>query len=333
MTRFEQMKKLLDTKKYFKLVCGAGNEDAGQVEKLAFIYTLAGAKGFDVSANVDVVKKAVEGIAKAAEYAPQLGRKISIRPFITVSIGMKGDPHVRKAVMNDNCVKCGACLPACPVDAITEALTIIEQKCIGCGACDTICRFKAISFYHKNKNLKSLLNECKQAGAENIELHAAVPDDSTILDEWKMVNEIITDNFVSMCLDRLHLSNFKVVDRITSAKKIAGDKIIIQADGVPMSGGSDDFNTTLQTVAIADIVNKAKLDVKILLSGGTNSRTVKLANMCGVDYHGVAIGTFARNIIKEYIENKNFWTDNAVIESAVRKASELVSVSIGEIPW
>ena len=55
MTRFEQMNYLLDNTKYFKLVCGAGNEDAEEVKRLTVLYTLAGAKGMDVSANTDVV--------------------------------------------------------------------------------------------------------------------------------------------------------------------------------------------------------------------------------------------------------------------------------------
>lgn len=333
MNRFEQLTDLLDNKKYFKLVCGAGNEDANQVEKLVFVYTLAGAKGFDLSANPKIVSKAVEAISKAVDYALKLDRKILTPPFITVSIGMKGDPHVRKAYMNENCVKCSACIFVCPTDAITEKLEIIEQKCIGCGACDTICSFNGISFYHKNKNLKSLLTKCKQAGAENIELHAAVPDKSTIEQEWQMVNQVITDNYVSMCLDRLHLSNFEIAERIKNAEKIAGSRLIIQADGVPMSGGKDDYNTTLQAVAMADIVNKSKLGVKILLSGGTNSQTVKLANMCAVGFHGVAIGTFARNIVKNQISVTNFWDDDGAIVSAVNEAFLLVTESIGEIKW
>ena len=46
----------------------------------------------------------------------------------------------------------------------------------------------------------------------------------------------------------------------------------------PMSGGRDDFNTTLQAVSIADIINKElKLKDKhfsklpVLISGGTNT--------------------------------------------------------------
>jgi len=50
VTRFEQMQELLDSSKYFKLVCGAGNEDAEEVKRLTVLYTLAGAKGMDVSA-------------------------------------------------------------------------------------------------------------------------------------------------------------------------------------------------------------------------------------------------------------------------------------------
>ena len=60
--RFDEMASLLERGKYFKLVCGAGNEDAEEVKRLTVLYTLAGAKGMDVSANVDVVKACMEGI-------------------------------------------------------------------------------------------------------------------------------------------------------------------------------------------------------------------------------------------------------------------------------
>ena len=62
MTRFEQMEFLLNKAKYFKLVCGAGNEDAEEVKRLTILYALAGAKGMDVSANINVVAACMEGI-------------------------------------------------------------------------------------------------------------------------------------------------------------------------------------------------------------------------------------------------------------------------------
>ena len=48
MNRFDSMQNLLDTGKYFKLVCGAGNEDCEEVKRLTILYTLAGAKGMDI---------------------------------------------------------------------------------------------------------------------------------------------------------------------------------------------------------------------------------------------------------------------------------------------
>ena len=38
----------------------------------------------------------------------------------------------------------------------------------------------------------------------------------------------------------------------------------------------------------------------ILISGGTNSLTGKLARQCGVNFNGIAIGTYARKIIRDY---------------------------------
>jgi len=333
MTRFELMKYFLEKQKLFKLVCGAGNEDEKEVRCLVFVYTLAGAKCFDVSANVGVVKHAVQGIEEAMEYGPKLGIKIECRPFINVSIGMRGDPHVRKAEITKKCVRCGACIKECPTAAITSDIFVEESKCIGCGNCESVCCYSAIRFYHKEKNLKKILQECKENGAEQFELHAAVPDSDSIFEEWKMINDIIKDNYVSMCLDRLHLGDSYLVRRIKKAKAIAGDRLIVQADGVPMSGGRDNFNTTLQAVAIADIIMKAKVDVKVLLSGGTNSLTAKLANMCGVVFHGVSIGTFARNLVKHLIKEEDFLENDLKIKQVVDIASKLVVDNIGEVVW
>jgi ferredoxin len=327
------MEGLFEQRKLFKLVCGAGNEDAQEVCRLVFVYTLAGAKVFDVSANVDVVRSAMKGIEQAYAYSHVLKRKIDIRPFINVSIGMKGDPHVRKASINEQCARCGACLSACPTGAITQDLTVYNVRCIGCGHCFSVCPANAIEFRHPQKDLRSLLKECQEAGTEQMELHAAVTDSETIIDEWKMINAIITENYVSMCLDRLHLGDSHLRRRIQRAKDISGDRFIVQADGVPMSGGKDDYNTTLQAVAIADIVMKSRIDVKVLLSGGTNSLTTRLADQCGVKWHGVAIGTFARNLVKPFVQQPGFFDQDGLIQEAVAVASELITNNIGEPVW
>ena len=119
-------------------------------------------------------------------------------------------------------------------------------------------------------------------------------------------------------------------------KKISKDKLIVQADGIPMSGGENDYNTTLQAIACADIINKKfnmrknvkekienggkamisskkvyrenghKLGVYILVSGGTNEHSKKLANTTNVRVNGVSIGTYARDIIHKEISKKDF---------------------------
>ena len=113
-----------------------------------------------------------------------------------------------------------------------------------------------------------ILPKCVEAGAESIELHAGVPDDESTMNEWKVVSESVPNGIISMCLDRKHLSNEMLIDRISAAHDIADDRLIIQADGIPMSGGTDDFNTTLQAVSIADFINinlKSKEKFKIYL--------------------------------------------------------------------
>ena len=44
-------------------------------------------------------------------------------------------------VINDSCIACGACMAACPTDAIAEGepYTIDADACIDCGNCADEC--------------------------------------------------------------------------------------------------------------------------------------------------------------------------------------------------
>ena len=330
--RFGLYMDLLQSSNYFKLVCGAGNEDKNEVEYLSYVYTLAGCAGFDVSASPEIVKSAKKGINAAMIKAYELEINIPFTPFITVSVGMPGDHHVRKAVITNDCVGCNLCIPTCPTDAIPSNLVIISDLCIGCGNCEAACppAANAIKYNHNSKELSSLLPKCVDAGAESIELHAGVPDDQSTIDEWKVVSDSVPNGMISMCLDRKHLSNEMLIERIKLAQKIADDRLIIQADGIPMSGGTDDFNTTLQAVAIADFINKeikqkekifSKLPV--LISGGTNSFTGDLARNCGVPFNGITIGTHARKVIRKFESKPNEMT-NEKLQMALINAKKLI---------
>lgn len=349
MNRFDQMEDLMKRRKYFKLVCGAGNEDAEEVKRLSLLYTLAGAKGMDVSASVRVVKHAMDGIDMALSMSKSYNEKINTRPFITVSVGMPGDHHVRKASIHDDiCINCNLCISPCPTDAITEELDVIRDICIGCGNCSAICPLPdAITYDHNAKELASLIPDCLNAGAEQVELHAAIAEDSSIMEEWKLVCEKNTEGHVSMCLDRLHLSNFAFEERVRKAREIAGNRLIIQSDGYPMSGGEDDFNTTLQAISTADVLNKSfnmninrktkkleykkKNQINQLLSGGTNSLTTILADQCGVRFQGVSLGTYARKLVRHVVKSDDFYDNPELIYSGYLIAKKLVDANIGEV--
>lgn len=304
------LKDFLEQGKCFKLVCGAGNEDAVEVEKLVTLYSKAGCKFFDLSAKPEIVQAAKRGLQ---------GRE----GFLCVSVGIKGDPHIRKAQIDyEKCKKCGKCEEICPNRAI-KYYKVKSKRCLGCGRCENICNHNAITYNFDNKDLKEVLPPLIDLGIDCIELHTMNEEENWV-EKWEYINSLF-DGMLSVCTARGHLSDEKMINRI---KSMIADRnpfsTIIQADGFPMSGGCDDFKTTLQAIATAEIVQNANLPVYIMLSGGTNSKTSELAKMCDIKYNGIAVGTYARKIVSKYIEREDFLHNEKIFNEALEIAKQLV---------
>jgi Fe-S-cluster-containing hydrogenase component 2 len=339
------LKTLLEQKKCFKLICGAGNEDLQEVEKLVALYAKAGCKFFDLCANEEVLKAAQKGLGFSVPKVEQGDY------FFCVSVGIKGEPHLNKAKIDKNkCVECGNCAQSCPQSAIWdfdlksrlglltqqhkalkltqhEKFEIQEEKCIGCLRCLKVCEIGAIEVYQKNKPIEEILGSLfalHPSPFTCLELHASGEDEDDVQQRWDYIQENF-GGMLSICIDRSKLGNEAILKRI---KNLIKDRkpytTIIQADGAPMSGGEDDFKTTLQAVAMAEVFQNEKLPVYILLSGGTNSKSLELANLCGLEVNGVSVGSYARKIVKKYIEREDFLQNEEVFNEALKIAQQLV---------
>lgn len=313
------LKNLLDSNnKIFKLVCGAGNECEQDVERLTALYSKAGAQIFDICAKPEILMAAKRGIEKSGMTEDR---------YICVSVGMKGDPHISKAKINkEKCKGCRDCERKCPNDAIFR-FRIDEKKCIGCGRCFKSCVYNAIEMYEADVDLNIVIPELVSMGIDCIELHATSELDEDIWEKWEIINKHF-DGVLSICIDRLNLGNKQVLERIKKMLECRKPyTTIIQADGIPMSGSDDSYKTTLQAVAMAEIIQNERIPCYILISGGTNSKTAELAKLCGIHYNGIAIGSYARKIVKHYISEDNFYDKN-IFDTALNVASELYKSSI-----
>lgn len=289
------LNEFLKQNKCFKLICGAGNYDINSVEKLVYIYSKAGCTMFDVSADIDVINAAKSGLKNAG---------ISENRYLCVSVGLSGDYHFNKYFINQNkCNKCSRCSKVCQENAINN-FSIDKKKCIGCGKCLGICKNGALSkksFFADIKNILPLLNKLN---IDCIELHSANSSNLDTYKIWKYISENYNGT-LSLCVDRLKFGNNSLIKRVKKMLSIRQPyTTIIQTDGSPISGGANDFNSTLQAIASADIILKENFPAYIIASGGTNEKTFELAKQCNVDINGVAVGSYARYIIKDYLAGK-----------------------------
>ena len=100
---------VFEKKKIFKLILGLGNRSCEEIYETSKIYALAGCDMFDINAS----ERAIEALKRALKDA---GREDAL---ICISIGLEGDVHTRKAVVNEKkCSACAKCLKKCPCGAI-----------------------------------------------------------------------------------------------------------------------------------------------------------------------------------------------------------------------
>lgn len=314
------LKDIFEEKKGFKLVCGAGNEDAEEVEKLVTIYSLAGCPFFDVCAKPDIVDAAKKGLKNAG---------ITENRYLCVSVGIAGDPHITKAVINEEkCIKCGNCKNICPHSAITDNIEVRRERCLGCTQCAKECPTEAISMQSQLQDYKEVLPKLIEKGIDCIEFHAISTDENDVDAKWNQLNEMF-NGMLCISLDRSELGDKKLkerVERLVSKRKPY--TTIIQADGVAMSGNNDEYGTTLQAVATAQLFQNSKIPAYIMMSGGTNTKSTQLTKLCGVQPHCLAVGSFARKIVSDYLKQDNLLEDKEALNEAVKIAKSLIDISL-----
>jgi len=310
-----------NTDKIFKLICGAGNENFEEIEKLSFIYASAGFNMIDTAAQIEAVDAVKSGIKLA-------GKEGQVK--VCVSIGLQGDIHVSKAVINEKkCTACSKCAQICPQNAVIKNgshFFINEKKCIGCGKCIKICPNNAVKSENKYSAPEKMLLPVLNAGIGCVEFHCTSDNENGILESWNKIKSIYSGR-LSICMNRSKLGDERIIGLLKRMTE-GMDNVIIQTDGNPMSGGIDDYKSNLQAAAFAELIINSKINAEIILSGGTNSKTAEFAQLCALDISGIAIGSCARKLVKEYTADKNFMSDILLQKKAVLRASELAEKMI-----
>ena len=245
-----------------------------------------------------------------------------------MSVGIEGDPHITKAVIDQQkCVKCGKCKMICPHDAVIEfdKYKIKKERCIGCMRCAKNCPKQAIEMVSQLQDYDEVLPKIIEKGIDCIEFHAISTDEIDVMKKWLQINEYF-DGMLCISIDRSELGDKKLKDRV---KKMLGIRkpytTIIQADGIAMSGSDDEYGTTLQAVATAQLFQNAQLPAYIMMSGGTNTKSLELASMCNVHPHCLAVGSYARKIVKDYLKAEDLFENPDKMAQAVNIAKSLVN--------
>ncbi len=319
----------LKQKNFFKLVCGASLTDVQMIENLSFIFSLAGAHVIDVASMPDVILAARKGIKRAVETSHGMSLRLHNIPLIMASIQLDEDPHFRKAEVDFNlCDVCGACVKVCPTEAfkIDKQFLYSKERCFGCGICPDVCHVDAIKMIDTRPLPKETLQDMLLLGVRSIEFHFG-KNYKKVLEIWHEIKDLVKElTLVSFSIGSDLLSTEDIKTAANLCFNLAGPDIILQCDGIPMSGGLENKslrgnNTDSQSLQVAKIIEEEKLPVFLQISGGTNQHSFKRSVESGLNINGVAIGSYARKQLMPFM-------DKLDSESGIRSAVEVASILV-----
>ena len=181
----------------------------------------------------------------------------------------------------------------------------IDSNCISCQKCENICLERAIKDYKINQKKCIGCARCTEACPVGAIKMQSKPKD------LKEILPSIIDLGID-CIEFHASSN--------------NDEEVYQkwADINELYDGMLGICITLQAVATSEIIQNQNYNAFLLLSGGTNSKTAELAKMCNINYSGISMGSFARKIVKEYVERDDFLENKEIFSEALKIVKELV---------
>ncbi len=295
----------LEEKRFFKLVCGASLNDTKMIENLSFIFTLAGANVIDLAPRADVILAARKGIEKARSYKPQ-----TISPVVMASIQLDKDPHFRKVEVNyDLCDLCNACTKICPTEAFkieNKKFIYTNERCYGCGICPSYCHVNALSMIDTKPTPKETLSEMVLLGIKSIEFHFGTGY-KKLKELWCEFRDLTKEfELLSFSIGSDLLNDTEIKEAARLCHKLAGNHVILQCDGTPMSGSFDKKaksgnNKDNSSLHVARVIQEENLPVYLQISGGTNQDSYSRAVKSGININGVAIGSYARKLLMPYL--------------------------------
>ena len=331
--------KALENKSFFKLICGASFTDNVLVENLSFIFTLAGAHVIDLAPHADIVIAAKNGVEKAIEFGKKDKRfKYNLKPpILMASIQLDLDPHFRKVEVDRNlCDVCGACVKVCPTEAFkinenegVKDFIYNKERCYGCGICPSYCHVKALNMTEVEMDPYNTLNDMLLLGLKSIEFHFG-KNYLRIREIWDKIKDLVKKlELVSFSLGSGLLSDIEIKDAARLCFELAGSNIILQCDGVPMSGGRSNagkngHNNDELSLHVAKLIEEEKLPVFLQIAGGTTEFSFDNVKNSGLPVNGIAVGSYARKLLIPYLND--IYSDQN-FSSAFRIARSLVQSS------
>jgi Fe-S-cluster-containing hydrogenase component 2 len=301
---------------WFKLICGAANQDVVAIRNLAAVFALAGADCIDMSADPAVIHAAQSGIRAAADVAAQLGTPPPT-PWLMLSVQDGNDDlHFRKAVVDAR--GCPAdcdrpCERVCPAQAFhvdDGAWAVLAERCYGCGRCLPVCPYDRLSAVQQPASLDAVRALIPRVDA--IEIHTLpghLPDFERL---WSELGHTAATHLTMVAVSTPQLGarmGAEMAAMESTLSRARGSERLLrmwQLDGRPMSGDIG-AGATMPAVELAEQVSTAAClpfgegRHFISLAGGTNDRTVDVLRSRGLraatgkpKVHGIAYGSYAR---------------------------------------